>query len=99
MTKIKRPVLWNAQNIDETIYKCSIHKLGISCILPFLIRSHLKNRILVQSQGGSEIQPAGILKYSEELKGGPNTEIGPKDIFEIASDLMLFPLSTVRRRI
>jgi hypothetical protein len=31
-------------------------------------RSHLKNRILVQDQGGPEIQPAGILKYSEELK-------------------------------
>jgi hypothetical protein len=37
-------------------------------------RSHLKNRILVQDQGGSEIQPAGILKYSEELKRRPNTE-------------------------
>ena len=49
------------------------------------IRSHLKNRILVQGQGGPEIQPAGILKYSEELKRRPNTEIGPKDIFEMAS--------------
>jgi len=49
-------------------------------------RSHLKNRILVQDQGGTEIQPAGILKYSEELKRGPNTEVGPKDIFEIASN-------------
>jgi hypothetical protein len=49
------------------------------------IRSHLKNRILVQGQGGTEVQPAGILKYSEELKRGPNTEIGPKDFFEIAS--------------
>jgi hypothetical protein len=48
-------------------------------------RSHLKNRILVQDQGGAEVQPAGILKYSEELKRGPNTEIGPKDFFEIAS--------------
>jgi hypothetical protein len=49
-------------------------------------RSPLKNRILVQDQGGAEIQPAGILKYSEELKRGPNTEIGPKDFFEIASN-------------
>ena len=49
-------------------------------------RSHLKNRILVQDQGGGEVQPAGILKYSEELKRGPNTEIGPKDFFEIASN-------------
>jgi hypothetical protein len=51
-----------------------------------ICRSHLKNRILVQGQGGGEVQPAGILKYSEELKRGPNTEIGPKDFFEIASN-------------
>ena len=31
------------------------------------------------------MQPAGILKYVEDLKRGPNTEIGPKDFFEIAS--------------
>jgi hypothetical protein len=49
-------------------------------------RSHLKNRILIQGQGGYEVQPAGILKYSEELKRGPNTEIWPKDFFEIASN-------------
>jgi hypothetical protein len=48
-------------------------------------RSHLKNRILAQGQGGAEFQPAGILKYVEELKRGPNTEIGKKDFFEIAS--------------
>jgi len=48
-------------------------------------RSHLKNRILAQGQGGAEDQPAGILQYSEELKRGPNTEIGPKDFFEMAS--------------
>jgi hypothetical protein len=49
-------------------------------------RSYRKKRILVQGQGGPEVQPAGILKYSEELKRGPNTEIGPKDFFEIASN-------------
>ena len=49
------------------------------------IRSHLKKRILVQDQGGAEFQPAGILKYVEDLKRGANTEIGPKDFFEIAS--------------
>jgi hypothetical protein len=54
-----------------------------------IIRSYLKNRILVQGQGGGEVQPAGILKYSEELKRGPNTEIGTKDIFEIASSIDL----------
>ena len=48
-------------------------------------RRHLKNRILAQGQGGTEFQPAGILKYVEDLKRGPNTEIGQKDLFEIAS--------------
>jgi hypothetical protein len=50
-------------------------------------RSHLKNRILAQGQGRTEFQPAGILKYVEDLKRGPNTEIGEKDFFEIASIL------------
>ena len=31
---------------------------------------HLKNRILAQDQGGTEFQPADILKYFEELKRG-----------------------------
>jgi hypothetical protein len=47
--------------------------------------SHLKNRILAQDQGGTEFQPAGILKYVEELKQGANTGIEEKDFFEIAS--------------
>ena len=50
------------------------------------IRSHLKNRILVQDQGGAEFQPADILKYDEDLKREPNADIGPKGIFEIASN-------------
>jgi hypothetical protein len=49
-----------------------------------VIRSHLKKKILVQDQGGVEFQPAGILKYVEDLKRRPNAEIGPKDFFEIA---------------
>ena len=49
-------------------------------------RSHLKIRILVQGQGGAEFQPADILTYVEDLKQGPNAEIGPKDFFEIASN-------------
>jgi hypothetical protein len=40
---------------------------------------------LTQSQGGTELQPADILKYFEELKRGSNTEFGTKDIFEMAS--------------
>jgi hypothetical protein len=54
-------------------------------LLGHVNRSYLKNRILVQGQGGPEFQPAGILKYVEDLKRGPNAEIGPIDIFEIAS--------------
>jgi hypothetical protein len=50
-------------------------------------RSHLKNWILVQDQGGSEFQPAGILRYVEDVKRGSNAEIGPKDFIEIASIL------------
>jgi hypothetical protein len=49
------------------------------------IRSHLKNRILVQGRGGAEFQTGGILEYFEDLKRGTNKDIGPKDIFEIAS--------------
>jgi hypothetical protein len=68
---------------DEDMPLMPPKKTGVT---HFLYRSHLKIRILVQGQGGAEVQPAGILKYSEELKRGPNTEIGPKDFFEIASN-------------
>jgi len=50
-----------------------------------VIRSHFKNRILVQNRGGAVFQTGGILKYFEDLKQGPNKEFGPKDFFEIAS--------------
>ncbi len=50
-----------------------------------IVRSHLKNRIMTQSQGGVKFQSAGILKYFEALKREHNTGFGPKDIFEIAS--------------
>ncbi len=53
------------------------------------IRSYLKNRILVQDQGGIVFQSAGILSYFEELKHDPNTDIGPKDIFKMASSSFL----------
>jgi len=49
------------------------------------IRSHLKNRIFVQDRGGAELQTAGILLNFEDLKRGPNKDIGAKDIFEMAS--------------
>ena len=40
---------------------------------------------MVQGRGGDEFQTAGILEYFEDLKRGTNKDIGPKDIFEIAS--------------
>ena len=52
-------------------------------------RSHLKNWILSQDQGWTEFQPADIQKYFEELKRGPNTEIGTKDFFEMASNRII----------
>ena len=58
-------------------------------ILKRYTRSYLKIKILVQDQGGAEFQPAGILKYNEDLKRGPNAEIGLKDYFEMASIQML----------
>ena len=50
-----------------------------------IYRSHLKNRILVQDRGGAEFQTGGILLYVEDLKRGTNKDVGPKDIFEMAS--------------
>jgi len=50
-----------------------------------LSRSQLKNRILVQDRGGAEFQTGGILLYVEDLKRDTNKDIGPKDIFEMAS--------------
>ena len=50
-----------------------------------LFRSYLKNRILVQDRGGAKLKTGGILLYVEDLKRGTNKDIGPKDIFEMAS--------------
>jgi hypothetical protein len=63
--------------------------------LAALIRSHLKNKVWVQFRGGSEFQTdgvavpalAGIRQCFEDLKRGTNKEIGPKEIFEIGSNL------------
>jgi hypothetical protein len=59
----------------------SLFEIGYS----LLIRTHLKNRILVQDRGGAEFQTGGILLYVEDLKRGTNKDIGPKDIFEMGS--------------
>jgi hypothetical protein len=50
-------------------------------------RRYLKIRIFVRDQGGAEYQPAGILKYVEDLRRGLNADIGRKDSFEMASCL------------
>ena len=50
-------------------------------------RTYLKIRIFGRDQGGAEYQPAGILKYVEDLRGGLNADIGRKDFFEIGSNL------------
>jgi len=42
---------------------------------------------LVQDRGGAEFQTAGNLLYVEDLKRGTHKDIGPKDIFEMASNL------------
>jgi hypothetical protein len=52
-----------------------------------LSRTHLKNRILVQDRGGAEFQTAGNLLVVEDLKRGTNKDIGPKDIFEMGSNI------------
>jgi hypothetical protein len=51
-----------------------------------MTRSHLKIRIFVRDQGEAEDQPEGILKYVEDLRRGPNADIGRKDFFEMASN-------------
>jgi hypothetical protein len=56
-----------------------------------LFRTYLKKRILVQGEGGAWFQPAGILQYVEDLKPGTNTQIGPKDFFEIGSSYRRSP--------
>ena len=51
-----------------------------------MLRTHLKNRILVQDRGGAEFKTGGILMYVENFKRGTNKDIGPKDIFEMGSN-------------
>jgi hypothetical protein len=62
----------------------SVKITGI-CTKPFVTRTHLKNRILVQDRGGVEFKTAGNLLVVEDLKRGTNKDIGPKDIFEMGS--------------
>ena len=54
-----------------------------------LRRRYLKDRILVQCRGGAEFQTGGPPQADRDMKRGSNKDIGPKDIFEIASNSTL----------
>jgi hypothetical protein len=41
------------------------------------------------------VQPAGILKYGEDLRRGINADIGRKNFFEIAYDDLPVEIGTV----
>jgi hypothetical protein len=69
----------------------------MSLTLSGVIRTHLKNRILVQDRGGAEFQTGGILLYVEDLKRGTNKEVGPKDIFEMGSKYLSVSFAFYRR--
>jgi hypothetical protein len=60
----------------------------IGSVLPIhdnSIGSDLKIRIFGRDQDEAEDQPAGILKYVEDLIRGLNADIGRKDFFEMVS--------------
>jgi hypothetical protein len=63
-----------------------------------LFRSFLKIRIFVRNQGETKTQPAGILKYVEDLRRGLNTDIGRKGFFEMASNIRYHNRSTLANR-
>jgi hypothetical protein len=68
-------------------------------------RNHLKKRAWAQDQGGIKFprvaglpigsnpgcgsQPADILVYFEELKRGPNADVGFKNFFEMVSKVFI----------
>ncbi|MCP3955653.1 MAG: hypothetical protein GY697_26055 [Desulfobacterales bacterium] len=69
----------------------------LSRLIFSIIKSYLKNRILVQGQGGREYQTGGAreanahrgkyIGYFEDLIQAPNAEIGLKDFVEMAFSL------------
>ena len=80
---------------DSLYFLISSQKSSIRNRFKDNLKSHLKNRILVQDsvfasslrrdkRDGAEFQTAGILLYVEDLKRGTNKDIGPKGIFEMA---------------
>ena len=49
------------------------------------MKSYFRIWILVPHQGAGLLQPAGVLKYAEDLQQGRNAEGAPKDFSEMAS--------------
>jgi tetratricopeptide (TPR) repeat protein len=68
------------------IFVSLVYRFGSS---KWIDRIYLKIRIFGRDQGEAETQPAGILKYVEDLRRGLNTDIGRKDFFEKASRILL----------
>jgi hypothetical protein len=64
--------------VNKTVYNLNSVRYG-----SFGSRGDLKIRIFGRDQGEAEDQPAGILKYVEDLRGGLNADIGRKDFFEM----------------
>jgi hypothetical protein len=75
--------------ISHHVHHCKHHLLRIKHCgkIAVLSISHLKMRIFGQNKGEAEDQPAGILKYVEDLRRGLNVDIGRKDLFEMAYSL------------
>ncbi len=78
-----RPRVSAVKNIDLKRYV--LFAPVVNALAPELqvTRTYLKKRILVQNQGGREVQPGGILAYFEDLNRAPNAEFGPKGFFEM----------------
>jgi hypothetical protein len=74
---------WDKTILSIKITKCSIKKLEAISKKGFWVK--VSRRISAGQERGTKFQTAGILRYVEELKRGPNIEIETKDFFEIAS--------------
>jgi hypothetical protein len=76
-------LIWNI------IYSEAISKLGFSV--------EISRRRSAGQERETEDQPAGILKYVEDLRRGLNADIGRKDFFEMNSSD--FPSTLFRRQV
>jgi hypothetical protein len=83
------------QNVKLSVYPRESRLLFDVRLNMMRIRTHLKNRILVQDRGGAEFLTGGILLYVEDLKRDTNKNIGPKDIFEMGSSRRVDPGTSI----